>query len=123
MLGRCRRRSSRKVRQGRAALWAGGSARVSADLPGGAVQRGDQGAQDGAAERPVCRLLPGILRVQSLLRLQRLRDCALRHHPVDEHGLRDGQGRRVATPHAAWRPPVGVLFVDTALISDRVWEP
>ena len=87
---------------------------VSADLPGGAVQGGNQGAQDGAAEWPVRRLLPGILRVQSLLWLQRLRDRALRHHPVDEHGLRDGQGRRVATPHVAWRPPVGVLFVDTA---------
>lgn len=71
------------------------------------MQRGDQGAQDGAAEWPVRRLLPGILRVQSLLRLQRLRDRALRHHPVDEHGLRDGQGRRVATPHAACVPQRG----------------
>lgn len=96
----------------------GGSPRVSADLPGGAVPGGDQGAQDAAAERPVRRLLPGVLRVQSLLRLQRLRDRALRHHPVDEHGLRDGQGRQVAAPHVSLCSLVGVLFVDTALISD-----
>lgn len=45
---------------------------VFPDLPRGAVQRGDQGAQDRAAEWPVRRLLPRILCVQSVLRLQRL---------------------------------------------------
>lgn len=45
---------------------------VFLDLPGGAVQRGDQGAQDRAAEWPVRRLLPGLLCVQSVLWLQRL---------------------------------------------------
>lgn len=74
--------------------WGASQPPRSADLPGGAVQRGGQGAQGGAAEWPVRCLLPGVLRVQSVLRLQRLRDRALRHHPVDEYGLRDGQGRR-----------------------------
>lgn len=70
---------------------------VSPDLPRGAVQRGDQGAQDRAAERPVRRLLPRILCVQSVLRLQRLGDCALCHHPVDKYGLRDGQGGQTSS--------------------------
>lgn len=72
---------------GRLAQWSGsGDGRVatsvsaecvsvpicSPDLPGGAVQRGYQGAQDRAAEWPVRRLLPWILCIQSVLWLQRL---------------------------------------------------
>jgi hypothetical protein len=58
------------------------------------VQRGDQGAQDRAAEWPVRRLLPRVLRVQSVLWLQRLRNRALCYHPVDKYGLRDRQGEQ-----------------------------
>lgn len=67
----------------------------TSDLSRGAVPRRHQGLPHGAAERPVCGLLPGCLRLQSVLRLQRVGDGALCHAALDEPGLpgRKGQWR------------------------------
>ncbi len=61
---------------------------ISPDFSRGALSWGDQGPPHGPAERAVCGGLPRCVRVQGVLRLQCVWNCALCHTTVDEPGLR-----------------------------------
>lgn len=65
------------------------------DLSRGAVPRRDQGLPYGPAERTVCGLLPRCLCLEGLLRLQCVRDGALRHTTLDEPGIPGCKGQHV----------------------------
>jgi hypothetical protein len=75
------------------------------------VSSRDQSAPDRPAEWPVRRLFPGGVRLQGVLRLQRLRDSALRHPPVAEHGIPGCQG---------WSPPSYQYLKEKLLVERRV---
>lgn len=59
------------------------------------MPRRDQGLPYGPAERTVCGLLPRCLCLEGLLRLQCVRDGALRHTTLDEPGIPGCKGQHV----------------------------